>query len=169
MSPRLSACPAPSAAAPEAEQRYREVIVGHGHVGRTVARLLREQEIEPSVIEMNLTTVQQLREVGVNAFYGAATLQTTLEQADVGSAGTFVLSVSGLRGAEEVIRLARELNPGIHIIARTRHLSAIPALRRAGADRVFSGEGEVALAMTEAILSDLGATPDPIDRERAGA
>jgi hypothetical protein len=36
-----------------------------------------------------------------------------------------------------------------------------------GADRVFSGEGEVALAMTETILADLGATPEQIDRERA--
>jgi monovalent cation:H+ antiporter-2, CPA2 family len=31
---------------------------------------------------------------------------------------------------------------------------------------VFSGEGEVALALTEAILHRLGATPDQIDRER---
>jgi CPA2 family monovalent cation:H+ antiporter-2 len=143
------------------------VIVGYGHVGRTVARLLREQQLEPSIVEMNLTTVQQLRESGVKAFYGDATLRPTLEQAGVAGAGTFVLSVSGFRGAEEAIRLAREINPGIHIIARTRYLSDIPALRRAGADRVFSGEGEVALAMTEYVLSSLGATPDQIDRERA--
>jgi monovalent cation:H+ antiporter-2, CPA2 family len=31
---------------------------------------------------------------------------------------------------------------------------------------VFSGEGEVALALTVALLRDLGATPDQIDRER---
>jgi CPA2 family monovalent cation:H+ antiporter-2 len=164
---------APSAGAPleskgpVVDPRHRAVIVGHGHVGRTVARLLREQEIEPSIVEMNLETVQQLREAGLKAIYGDATLQTTLEQAGVGAARTFVLSVSGFRGAEEVIRLAREINPGIHIIARTRYLSDIPALRRAGADRVFSGEGEVALAMTETILADLGATPEQIDRERA--
>ena len=78
-----------------------------------------------------------------------------------------ILSVSGFRGAEEVIRLAREINPQIHILARTPYLADIPALRRAGADRVFSGEGEVALGMTEYILADLGATPDQIDRERA--
>jgi CPA2 family monovalent cation:H+ antiporter-2 len=155
------------AGGPEVDLRHRAVIVGHGHVGRTVARLLQEQEIEPSIIEMNLATVQQLRQAGIEAFYGDATLRPTLEQAGVGTARTFVLSVSGFRGAEEAIRLAREINPRIHIIARTRYLSDIPALRRAGADRVFSGEGEVALAMTEYVLSDLGATPEQIDRERA--
>ena len=32
---------------------------------------------------------------------------------------------------------------------------------------MFAGEAEVALAMTEAVLRRLGATPDQIDRERA--
>jgi CPA2 family monovalent cation:H+ antiporter-2 len=36
----------------------------------------------------------------------------------------------------------------------------------AGASEVFSGEGEVALAMTESILRQLGSTPEQIDRER---
>jgi len=31
---------------------------------------------------------------------------------------------------------------------------------------VFSGEGEVALAMSEHILMQLGATPEQMDRER---
>ena len=39
-------------------------------------------------------------------------------------------------------------------------------LRAAGADVVVSGEGEVALVLTESILHRLGATPDQIDRER---
>ena len=38
-----------------------------------------------------------------------------------------------------------------------------------GAQRVFTGEGEVALAMTVAVLKELGATPEQIDRERARA
>ena len=37
----------------------------------------------------------------------------------------------------------------------------------AGADVVFSAEGEVALSMTELILKQFGATPDQIDRERS--
>ena len=42
----------------------------------------------------------------------------------------------------------------------------MPTLRSAGAEHVFSGEDEVALAMTEAVLRRMGATPDQIDRER---
>ena len=163
---RLNARSRAPAAGAETDPQHRAVIVGYGPVGRTLARLLREQEIEPYIIEMNLATVRELRAAGLKAFYGDATLRATLEQAGVGVARTFILSVSGLRGAEEVIRLAREINPQVHILARTRYLADIPALRRAGADRVFSGEGEVALGMTEYVLTDLGATPEQIDRER---
>jgi CPA2 family monovalent cation:H+ antiporter-2 len=65
-----------------------------------------------------------------------------------------------------VVRLARELNPDVRVLARSAYLRERAALRRAGADVVFSGEGEVALAMTELVLRVLGATPEQIDRER---
>ena len=68
---------------------------------------------------------------------------------------------------EEAIRLARELNPKVRIMVRTNHLLEAQAIKRAGANHVFSGEGEVALAFTMAILEDLGATPDQVERERA--
>jgi CPA2 family monovalent cation:H+ antiporter-2 len=67
---------------------------------------------------------------------------------------------------EEIIRVARELNPDIRVIVRSAYLRERPALRAAGADLVFSGEAEVALAMNEAILRDLGATPEAIERAR---
>jgi len=53
------------------------------------------------------------------------------------------------------------------MLARTAYVRELQALRQAGAQAVFAGEGEVALALTEAILRDLGATSEQIDRERA--
>ena len=37
----------PAPAEDETDPRYRAVVVGYGPVGRTVTRLLRENEIEP--------------------------------------------------------------------------------------------------------------------------
>src|SRR4029079_6990790 len=50
--------------------------------------------------------------------------------------------------------------------ARAAYLREIPALRKAGADVVFSGEGEGALTMTEFLLRHLGATEEQIERQR---
>jgi CPA2 family monovalent cation:H+ antiporter-2 len=58
------------------------------------------------------------------------------------------------------------MNPKIRILARAGYLKEVPQLRKAGADAIFSGEGEVALTMTEFLLRQLGATPEQIDRER---
>ena len=145
---------------------HRAVIVGYGPVGRTVARLLRENDIAPTIIEMNLETVRRLREEGTPSIYGDASHYETLKAAELKHAVSFIISTAGMRGSAEVIRLAKELNPKIRILARASYLRELPALQQAGADVVFSGEGEVALTMMEFILRQLGATPEQIDRER---
>jgi CPA2 family monovalent cation:H+ antiporter-2 len=146
--------------------QHRAVVVGYGPVGRTVTRLLRENDVEPTVVDLNLEVVQRLRRQGHPAVYGDAAQRETLAGAGVASAGSLILSASGLAHSAEIIRMARELNPEIRVLARSNYVAEIPTLRRAGADAVFSGEGEVALAFTVATLSDLGATPEQIDRER---
>jgi CPA2 family monovalent cation:H+ antiporter-2 len=130
-----------------------------------VARLLRENAIQPTVIELNMDTVRALRQDGISAVYGDARDPDTLVAAGVRHAATLIISGADT-GAPETIRAARELNPNLHIFVRGAYLRDVPKLRSAGAEHVFSGEGEVALAMTEAVLRRLGATPDQIDRER---
>ena len=142
------------------------VVAGYGPVGRTLVRLLQENGIEPTIIELNLNTVQRLRADGLRAVYGDATHRETIAAAGVERAMVFILSSAGMRGSEEAIRLAREFNPRIRVFARTDHLRDEPALLRAGADIVFAGEGEVALNMTEFLLRQLGATAEQIDREK---
>jgi CPA2 family monovalent cation:H+ antiporter-2 len=146
--------------------RHRAVVVGYGPVGRTLTRLLSDNDIEPTVIEMNLQTVQRLRAQGVRAVYGDASHRETLTGAGVDRAATLILTASSIQAPKEVIRLARELNPKIRVLARAAYLRERAALRQAGADYAFSGEGEVALAMTESIMRSLGAIPEQIDRER---
>jgi CPA2 family monovalent cation:H+ antiporter-2 len=89
-----------------------------------------------------------------------------LAAARVEHAGHFIVSMAGTPDVAESFRVARELNPAVQILARATHLREAATLRAAGADVVVSGEGEVALALTESILNRLGATPDQIDRER---
>jgi len=148
------------------EPGHRAVVVGYGPTGQTLTRLLKDNDIEPTVIELNADTTRRLRSEGVRAVYGDAAHRATLEAAGVPDAGALILSTD-VAGAAEVIRSARELNPTLRVLARTSHLRQLDGLRGAGAETVFSGEGEVALALTEALLARLGATRDQIDRERA--
>jgi monovalent cation:H+ antiporter-2, CPA2 family len=145
---------------------HRAVVVGYGPTGRTVTRLLRENGIEPTVVELNIDTVRALEgEEGVQVVYGDASQREILQGAGADTAGSLILTTD-LASAQEVIRVAREMNPHLFVLSRTANLRDVQALRAAGASGVFSGEGEVALALTEALLQRLGATPDQMDRER---
>jgi CPA2 family monovalent cation:H+ antiporter-2 len=131
-----------------------------------VFRILEQRGIEPTVIEMNIDTHRRLRSEGRAAVYGDANRRDVLEQAGVGRAASLILSASGTAEATEAVRAAREINPDIHVVARADYLRETELLRQAGASEVFSGEGEVALAIADSILRKLGATPDQLDETR---
>ena len=69
------------------DPRHRAVVIGYGPVGRTVARLLRENDITPTIVDLNLDTVRALREEGLPAIYGDAGHRDTLINAGVPNAG----------------------------------------------------------------------------------
>jgi CPA2 family monovalent cation:H+ antiporter-2 len=143
----------------------RAVVVGYGPVGQTVVRLLKDNGFSPVIVEMNVDTVRQLTAAGENAQYGDASHPTTLQAVGTEKADILVLSASSVDMGCEIIKEARSLNPRIRVVARTSYLKEADDLLEAGADAVFSGEGEVALSMTESILGSFGATSEQIERE----
>jgi CPA2 family monovalent cation:H+ antiporter-2 len=160
-----------AATAPESQRSVprdlegQAIVVGYGHVGRTVTKLLSEHDIRFTIIELNLDTVAALEAQGVRAVYGDATQAGVLEAAGVEKARSLIFAASGTP-PESVVQVAKALNPNIKILARSAYLSEVNASRRAGADLVVAAEAEVAFAMAEHLLRELGATPDQIDRAR---
>jgi CPA2 family monovalent cation:H+ antiporter-2 len=145
---------------------YRVVIVGYGPVGRTLSRLLHDSGLETVVIEANLASVRLAQTHGHLSVYGNAERPEVLGAAGIDKAVGLVVAGPTAEQSAEIIRLARKTNPDLRILARSTYLRDTTPLRSAGANAVFSGEGEVALAMTEYMLGVLGATPEQMDRER---
>ncbi len=147
------------------EAAHRVIVVGYGPVGRTLSRILRDNGIQVVVIETNLETVRELRAKGELAVYGDASLREVLHHAGIEQADGLIIAASGAP-AQAIVKAARELNPKIRVLSRAAYLRESPKLREAGANAVFSSEGEVALAMTAFLMRQLGATDEQIDRER---
>jgi CPA2 family monovalent cation:H+ antiporter-2 len=145
---------------------HRAVVVGYGPVGRTVTRVLRENGVVPTIVELNHETVRELQKQGISAVYGDASQRTILEHAGIGAAGTLVFAASGSPPAA-IVQMARELNPDIRILARSTYVRDVSASKLAGADIVVTAEVEVALALAEQLLAELGATPEQLDRSRS--
>ena len=151
-------------ASTDAEAPHRAIVVGYGPVGRVLVPLLRENGVEPVVLELNLDTVKELRNEGTAVVYGDASQPQVLEAAGIARARSLVFASSG--SPDAIVRQATALNPGMLILARTTYAREATSLGEAGASVVVSAEAEVALAMTEHLLRHLGATADQLDRAR---
>ncbi|MGH8047039.1 MAG: cation:proton antiporter [Chthoniobacterales bacterium] len=151
---------------PDGDNEHHAIVVGYGPIGRTVKRILVSNGVRPVIVEMNVDTVRALRNSGVHAIYGEAAKRETLVSAGVATAEALIFTASDVADVDQAIRIALELNPGIRILARANYLNEAPMLDRAGAHRIVTAEGEVALTMTEFVLRSLGANFDHINRER---
>jgi CPA2 family monovalent cation:H+ antiporter-2 len=143
----------------------RVVVIGYGPVGKTVSRILHDNGFEVIIVEMNIDTVQKLRTDGRQVVYGDASQREILLHAGIEHAEGLIISSSSVP-ASAVVQASRELNPRVRILTRATYLAQSAALREAGADAVFSSEGEIALSMADFLMERLGATDEQIDRER---
>jgi len=139
------------------------IVVGYGAVGRQIVALLADNNLTPTVVDLNADTVHQLRSDGTRAIYGDASMREILEAADIHHARALIFSANA--PTFETVRTAIDLNENIAVLTRTAYLRDAQALRRVGATVIVS-EVEVALAMTENILMRLGATAEQLDRAR---
>ena len=143
----------------------RVIVIGYGPIGKILSRFLLDNNLDVVVIEMNIDTVQAVSEQGGKILYGDATQREVLLHAGAEHAEALLITSSSAPSGE-IIDVARSITPHMRIVAHTTFLSVAESLRRHGASAVFSGEREVAIAMSEFIMREFGATDEQIDRER---
>lgn len=144
------------------------VIVGYGLNGRNVARVLRKVGIQYLVMELNGDTVRDARKAGEAILYGDSTRKEVLHQANVEHARVIVLAISDPIATRHTVALARELNPDIHIIVRTRYMKELEDLYKLGANQVIPEEFETSIEIFSRVLREYGIARNIIQREVEG-
>ncbi|MFW6115046.1 MAG: cation:proton antiporter [Thermodesulfobacteriota bacterium] len=145
--------------------KYRAVIVGYGPVGRTASRILRNFDIPLLIIDLNLDTVQQLRESGQAAIYGDAGQREILKAAGVERANYLLVTIPDILVRTTVIVTARELNPEIHVFTRARYLKERAWLEEMGAANICIEESETAIGCAMQLLREVGADSNQVQKE----
>jgi monovalent cation:H+ antiporter-2, CPA2 family len=125
------------------------IVIGYGRVGRQVVEALSHGGPGTVVVDLQRERTDNLRSRGINAVYGNATVPGVLERAGITGASLLLVAVPDGFEAGTVVERARQLNPGIHVIARAHSEDAITHLENYGADAVYMGEREVAKRMIE--------------------
>jgi CPA2 family monovalent cation:H+ antiporter-2 len=145
---RLAVGPPP----PVAPAGDHVVICGFGRVGAEIGAALDRWHQPYSVIELNPAIVRDLRDRGIDALYGDAASRAELESAGVPTARTVAVTTPDLLATEAVIRIARALNPAIHVIVRAPGTGDVSGLSARGADEVVQPEFEAGLEFVRQVL-----------------
>lgn len=128
------------------------IIVGFGVNGRNLARAVRSVGIIYTIVEANPDTVQKEHAKGEPIYYGDATQEAVLRDAHIHSTRIMVIAISDPAATERITQTARRLNPGLHIIVRTRFLGEIKELHQLGADEVIPEEFETSVEIFTRVL-----------------
>jgi CPA2 family monovalent cation:H+ antiporter-2 len=136
--------------------RDHVIIVGYGLNGRNLARVLQELGIPFVVVELNGALVQEAHKHGIPVVYGDAANPDILKAAGIQQARAVVLAMSDPISTRYAVRTARELNPTVYVVARTRYLAEIEPLYAAGATEVIPEEFEAFVEIADRVLQMLG-------------
>ncbi len=147
---------APAAAPGGAPGEGHVVILGFGHTGETLARVLGRSKIPFRILELNPDRVARARGKGLWIEYGDAANDRVLRHCGIEKARAALVLLSDPRATRRAVRLCRGLAPGIFLIARTRYLAEIPELAALGADEVVAEEFETSLEISSRTLRHFG-------------
>ncbi len=150
---------------PVHRKKLKAVVVGYGPVGRMLTRILRDFDIQPTIIDMNIDTVKTLTSSGHAAIYGDAGRQEILEAAGIKEASYLLVTLPDLASRFPVIATAKSSNPNLKVFVRARYLGERAMLEESGATAVAYEESEIAVALANYLLLDVGATSSEIERE----
>ena len=119
------------------------------------------------IIDIDADAVRELQEKGINAIYGHAQYESVLEHANIKEANSLLLSIETTFEIVNIIRNAKNLNPNIHIIVRTKYIHDLEYLYKAGADDVIPIEFESSIEMISRTLNNYLVPHEEIEKTLA--
>jgi CPA2 family monovalent cation:H+ antiporter-2 len=143
----------------------KAVVVGYGPVGQTACRILKDFEIKPVVIDLNLETVRNLVADGQFAIYGDATRRDILEAAGIRQAKYLLITIPNILTRTLIVLTGKELNAGLRVFVRARYIGERAWLEEVGATGISTEEAETAIGLAVLLLREVGADGDRIRKE----
>lgn len=132
------------------------IIAGYGVSGQNCGHLLRQTQIPYLFVEINGGAVEKARKSGEYITFGDATSPMVLEAIGIHRARAMIISINDPSALHRAVKAARETNPELLILARSRFILEDAPLRQLGADHVIIDEFEASLQLGAALLRQLG-------------
>ena len=130
------------------------IIVGYGLNGRNLAKVLKSTAIEHLIMEVNSDRVRAAKKDGHKAYFADASHPRMLEKMGIKEAKMLVVGITDAVGTRRAVKSARELNPTVSIVVRTRYANEVEELFALGASEVIPEEFETSVEIFARVLRD---------------
>lgn len=128
------------------------IIVGFGINGKNLAMVLKELEVPYAILELNINTVNKMKDHGEPIYFGDGTSMEILHKVNVEKARILVVTIPDPVGMRNIVQTAKSMNPNIYIVVRTRFMAEVEALHTMGADEVIPEEFETSIEIFSRVL-----------------
>ena len=142
------------------EDNHDVIIAGNGRVGQIVARVLAAAGKPFTALELDTRQVDLLRRYGATVYYGDASRLDLLRAAGADKAKIFVLAISDLEESVHVAEVVAKNFPHLTIVARARNRRHAHVLMDVGVKHIIRETLHSSLAMSETVLTQLGASAE---------
>lgn len=132
------------------------IIVGFGHFGSTVGRLLRVNGIKATILDIDPDRVNLLRSNGFRVYYGDATKPGILRSAGAENADLLVLCMDNPEMNRTVLEIALEKFPHLKIFVRAKNRLDAYDFYNNGVENIYRETLGTAVNMAEDILKATG-------------
>ncbi|KQR93599.1 potassium transporter [Chryseobacterium sp. Leaf180] len=132
------------------------IIVGFGHFGSTVGRLLKANKVAATVLDRDADRVQLLRSYGFKVFYGDATRIPVLRAAGIDDAEVLLLCLDAPDDNKFVAEYVREHHPNIKIFVRAKNRIDAYTYLNNGIDNIYRETLGTAVDMAIDVLHETG-------------
>ncbi|WP_458232289.1 glutathione-regulated potassium-efflux system protein KefC [Roseateles sp. P5_E8] len=141
------------------------IIAGSGRYGQVVARMLRANGLEATVLDHDAEAIETLRRFEWTVHYGDATRLDMLKTAGAQTARILVIAIDDIGQSVEIAELAREHFPQLTVVARARNVQHYYQLHEAGVRHIERETFDAALMSARSVLELNGMEPHAARRQ----
>lgn len=139
------------------------IVAGYGQAARCLVRVLNGSGIPYIITTLSPDGANEAEAEGLPVVRGDATRQFLLQLVGIDKAKMMVIADDNPAMAHRITMVARQQNPTMRIVVRTRYTAEVEELTEAGADTVIAEELESIVQLFGEVLRDYSIAPEEIE------
>jgi monovalent cation:proton antiporter-2 (CPA2) family protein len=114
-------CKQPMPEFDEVEEQHPIIIAGFGRFGQVIGRFLSGKGVSITVLEKDPDQINLIRKFGYKGYFGDSTRLDFLIKAGAETAKVLIVTVDDVKSCLDIVKLAKENFPNLHIFARAHN------------------------------------------------